>query len=350
MELTDPCTGSGHWYEGGGIRWNVHLVGLSEPVHIARHGAFVVSQLSASGQPASVEIAPTADGTAADPVHAVFSLYDRNGTAVTSCATNTAVVHSVTKQSCSLLIPSVELWSVQQPTLYTVKCTVYVGGSAVDAVEWHTGFRNATFTADQGLLLNGRRVHFRGFSHHDSFLATGVAMPPRLDLFRAQASRMLGGNVWRMSHNPYHPPLYYILDALGTLVWDENRDLGPWYTEGMGDMVRRDRNHPSIVLWSFCNEDECKQNEATTGFMFRNATLAQDVSRPTASNGVGWASISGVDVQGLSHASSPDFVSLHHKGIPTVLRCVSLQSSLAWRYICTTRSRSLSFDQILCVQ
>lgn len=135
------------------------------------------------------------------------------------------------------------------------------------------------FTGEAGLTLNNENIKLRGFSHHDSFVGSGVAMLPRLDLFRVQASRAVGSNVWRMSHNPYHPPLYDILDATGVTVWDENRDLGPWYVSGMGTMVKRDRTHPSVLLWSFCNEAECKQYSNQTGFMFRDATLAQDQSR-----------------------------------------------------------------------
>jgi beta-galactosidase/beta-glucuronidase len=111
--------------------------------------------------------------------------------------------------------------------MYTVTATLTVDGVTTQTESWWTGFRTATFSADNGLTINGEKVNFRGFSHHDSFVGCGVAMPPRIDLFRAQAGRAVGANVWRMSHNPYHPPLYDILDALGTTVWDENRDLGP---------------------------------------------------------------------------------------------------------------------------
>ena len=153
-------------------------------------------------------------------------------------------------------------------------------------------------------------------------------MPPRFDLFRAQAGRMLGQNVWRMSHNPYHTPLYDILDTLGTMVWDENRDLGPWYVRGMGQMVQRDRNHPSILLWSFCNEYECGQNSPQTGLSYRQAVLAEDTSRPTTSN-VNGAFIPGVDVQGFSHRKNASFASFHssHPSVPTVLsECCSCTS------------------------
>ena len=153
-----------------------------------------------------------------------------------------------------------------------------------------------------------------------------------------------------MSHNPYHPPLYDILDATGTLVWDENRDMvgvgfgahvfsffwlclffkipavlkmhhhlpqvwlsqqGPWYVHGMTDMVVRDRNHPAIFLWSFCNEKECFQYNNATGYAFRAATLSADTSRPTTSNVNGGNWITGIDVQGFSHQANQSFATYH---------------------------------------
>ena len=82
----------------------------------------------------------------------------------------------------------------------------------------------------------------------------GAAVPDRVDLFRANALRWAGGNIWRTSHNPYRPGLYSILDAVGVLCWDENRDFARPYAEDMEALVRRDRNHPSVVIWSAGNE------------------------------------------------------------------------------------------------
>lgn len=345
----DASYGSGHWYEGGGIRWDVNLVQY-DAVHIARYGAFVTPQVTAPGTtppiPARVEFvqedaAVAAAGAAAPLVHAVFSLttMDADAQPVASCTTAAVRASGVggramgggptTSLACTMTPTSaLSLWSVQDPTQYTARCDLYTDGNITDSVEWATGFRNATFTANRGLYLNGKSMKFRGFSHHDSFAGTGVAMPPRFDLFRANAGRMLGSNVWRMSHNPYHTPLYNILNALGTTVWDENRDLGPWYVDGMAQLVRRDRNHPSVLMWSFCNEYECGQNSENTGHWFRAAVRSEDTSRPTTSN-VNGAFIPGVDVQGFSHRPNNSFVSFHHDNptVPTTLsECCSCTS------------------------
>ena len=101
-----------------------------------------------------------------------------------------------------------------------------------------------------GFSLNGDVFKLRGFSHHNSIGGLGVAIPERINLFRVQAARALGSNIWRMSHNPYSPHLYDLLDIVGLTCWDENRDYGAKYNGGayarqMHDMVKRDRNHPS---------------------------------------------------------------------------------------------------------
>eukprot|EP00040_Diaphanoeca_grandis_P025859 m.143977 g.143977 ORF g.143977 m.143977 type:complete len:1013 (-) comp30346_c0_seq1:516-3554(-) len=331
---TDASYGSGHWYEGGGIRWDVNLVRYNT-THIPRFGAFVVPQVDsampANGIPCSVEVVSDASVN----VLAVFEISAQGSSAGTCSAkgqTNANGEMSMLKCGLHPLAP-LKLWGVQAPTLYTVTVTVYVVASdgsntSADARSWSTGFRTAEFSGDSGLKLNGDHVKYRGFSHHDSFGGVGTAMPPRFDLFRAQASKMMGSNVWRMSHNPYHQPLYSILDALGTTIWDENRDLGPWYAFGMKEMVRRDRNHPSVLLWSFCNEFECGQNSPDTGYAFRAATLSEDTSRPTTSN-INGAIITGVDVQGFSHASAPKITAFHEASpkVPTVLsECCSCTS------------------------
>lgn len=97
-------------------------------------------------------------------------------------------------------------------------------GAIVDTVTTTTGFRTATWTGGESgkapFSLNGDAIKFRGFSHHNSIGGLGVAIPERVELFRVQASRALGSNIWRMSHNPYRKALYDLLDATGVMCWD----------------------------------------------------------------------------------------------------------------------------------
>ena len=137
-----------------------------------------------------------------------------------------------------------------------------------------------------GFKLNGELLHIRGFSHHSDFGAVGGAVPDRVNLFRANALRSVGGNTWRTSHNPYRPALYDIMDATGILVWDENRDFNQMAVKDMETLVRRDRNHPSVIIWSACNEVECyvDGNANMTGVEMMKATKKWDTTRPFSAN------------------------------------------------------------------
>ena len=145
-----------------------------------------------------------------------------------------------------------------------------------------------------------------------------------------QASRALGSNMWRMSHNPYDIALYDILDATGQMCWDENRDYGAKYGGGvyaiaMHDMVKRDRNHPSVIMWSFCNEAECSQFDSDySGLAFRAAAKGVDPTRPVTANGaLSQTPTAQLDVQGGSHWGNSTFEKSHsnNASIPQVM-CV----------------------------
>lgn len=115
------------------------------------------------------------------------------------------------------------------------------------------------------------------------------------------------------------------------MVWDENRDYGQEYTNEMHEMVKRDRNHPSVVIWSYCNEFECEQlgSANATAHTFRAATLALDTTRPLSANNNGADTQFGVDVQGFSHKNNASCTSFNsdHPTVPVVLsECCSCDS------------------------
>ena len=107
--------------------------------------------------------------------------------------------------------------------------------------------------------MNNEHVKVRGFCDHNNFAAVGMATSPRINLFRAEASRSIGGNGRRTSHNPPDPNMLDIYDRVGMVVMAENREFGPdeEYYLNMADLVQRDRNHPSVAIWSYCNEGAC---------------------------------------------------------------------------------------------
>lgn len=132
-----------------------------------------------------------------------------------------------------------------------------------------------------------------------------MAVPDRINLFRAQASRSIGGNGRRTSHNPPDPTLLDLYDRLGMVVLNENRLFAnnTKYVENMKSLVKRDRNHPSVILWSFCNELGCQGQREVAGPAFQEVVDTYDGTRPTLANMMNYGGILSdtVDVQGFSH-------------------------------------------------
>jgi beta-galactosidase/beta-glucuronidase len=193
-------------------------------------------------------------------VVATFTLYASDGVTVAASAAAPAVVvspGSVSTATALLSLNSAECWSVARPYLYTLTVSLTVGGSLLDTLNATLGVRSVRWDADYGAFVNEQRVRFRAYCDHESFAAVGMAVPPRVNLFRFQAMRGMGGNGRRFSHNPPTPVLLDLADRLGIMTLDENRVFSPGLAPNMVDLVTRDRNHPSVVFWSFCNEPGC---------------------------------------------------------------------------------------------
>lgn len=322
----DASFGSGHWYEGGGLYRNVRLVHHSGPTRFVHDGVFVSPELAADAKSVRVTAEVETDAAADDEAAKAtvrMELVDADGKVVAAAVAASPGAPSGVVEVQLPVTADLKRWSTQSPHMYTVRATLLSPNASValDAVSLRVGFRATHFGVDPTpFSLNGHPVKFRGFSHHNSIGALGVAIPERIELFRVQASRGMGANIWRMSHNPYAPALYDVLDTLGVMSWDENRDYGAKYGGGayvtaMHDMVKRDRNHPSIVIWSFCNEYECEQNDANySGSRYRAAAYGVDGTRPVTANGP--AAPDYLDVQGFSHKKNNTFERFH-KGSPT---------------------------------
>jgi hypothetical protein len=340
----DASFGSGHWYEGGGIYRPVQLEHMA-PTHITRDGLFVPSEGDGSSIEASAELETTSNIPASATVR--FSLFETAGsqTAITTATSAAATVPAdgngtiIARANLKPPAGAVKLWTTKQPNLYSMLAEVMINGAVVDTQQSAVGFRVTTFSGTEGrppFTLNGEALHFRGFSHHNSIGGLGVAIPERVQLFRIQASRAMGTNMWRMSHNPYDKALYDLLDATGQMCWDENRDYGAKYGSGiyavaMHDMVKRDRNHASIMMWSFCNEAECAQYDKDySGLAFRAAAKGVDPTRPVTANGaLSQTPTAQLDIQGGSHWGNSSFEKSHSNNntMPQVLsECCSCNS------------------------
>ena len=206
-------------------------------------------------------------GSAEQKFTVTSQILDSNGKAVgapgTATATLAAGTNTTTRSSISAA--DIQLWSDTHPVLYTLRTTVIdASGAQHDEVDTTFGFRKIAFDADKGFLLNDVPVKIRGFANHQDFAGVGVAVPDSLQKFRISKLKEMGANGWRTAHNPPTPALLDEADRQGMLVWDENHrnEVSGQYVDDLRAMLRRDRNHPSVVLWSLCNEALCQGFDA----------------------------------------------------------------------------------------
>ena len=332
---------SGHWYEGGGIYRPTHLVS-TDPVHIVPDGVYGASQVVGpigdhnpkdplKGQFADVEFNPVAEvvNSKQTQVEIVvkFDIYDENGQKLATVTSQKVSIDAGETVFINTTIPktsNVELWSIARPYLYQMQANLMTPSSQslLDDVTYSIGARHTRWDPNTGFYLNGKHFTWRGFNNHNDFTGVGTALPDRINLFRGQMMRAVGANSWRMSHNPPVSGLLDVLDAIGIVVWDENRLMGNYthWINNQKDMVRRDRNHPSIVVWSFCNEQECAFGfNSAVAEKFREVTKNVDPFRPVSANqnfnfGNGLSQV--IDIQGVSHRDG-DMYDLIHNRLPT---------------------------------
>ena len=269
----DPRHFEGWWYEGGGLYRHVSLTAM-DPVHVATWGACVTSKVPNGDQgadaAAELTIQTTVQNEGAVPAQCwvVSQILGPDGMplkALTSMELVAAEGRQEVVQQVSLQHP--RLWSIESPELYQLRTTLLRDGQPVDATTTTFGIRTIRFDADKGVFLNGHHVEIQGIASHQDFAGVGIAVPDSLQVWRVRQLKKLGCNAWRTAHNPPSVALLDACDRLGMLVMDENRHLGDSYVhhspKGTGatnlsdlaTMIQRDRNHPSIIMWSMCNEE-----------------------------------------------------------------------------------------------
>ena len=244
------------WYSGCGIYRHVWLT-ATNPLHIARWGVHVVTDV---GGTVDVELAVSGD---ADGQHRpVFrhTLLAPDG--------RTVAVTSAKSLRQTLRVSHPLRWSVDSPHLYTLKSEVLVDGEVVDAVTTRTGFREFRFDAATGFWLNGRNLKINGVCLHHDLGCLGAVVNE--DAMRRQLVKLkaMGCNAIRCSHNPPAPELLDLCDEMGFIVMDESFDMwrrrktrndyarffDEWHERDLSDLLLRDRNHPSVLMWSIGNE------------------------------------------------------------------------------------------------
>ena len=257
----DATQTEGWFYEGAGIYRHVWLV-KTAPLAIAPDGVFVYSSFKDNlpGGPAEIHLQAAlanAQTVAADAT-VTWEIAGPGGNVLATAVQTGRVAASTTggvEQTTRLEEP--ELWSPEAPRLYRLVTTVASGGQTVDRVETEFGIRTVAFDANRGFLLNGKPYLLKGTCNHQDHAGVGVALPDRLQYFRIAKLKEMGSNAYRTAHNSPTPELLEACDRLGMLVMDENRLVGSdaLHLKWLEEQVRRDRNHPSVAIWSLGNEE-----------------------------------------------------------------------------------------------
>ncbi len=258
------CTrNEGWWYEGGGIYRHVWLTKL-DPLHVDHWGVFVAPSVAdpGDGRQADAEIKiQTALVNASDRQTACelrSEVQDADGKTVASVSSRATLGAGATEEVAQqVAVSAATLWSLEDPYLYRLVTTVEERGRVTDRAETPFGIRAIRFDAELGFFLNGRPVKIQGTCNHQDFAGVGVALPDRLHAYKIERLKEMGANGYRCAHHPPAPEILDACDRLGMLVMDENRHLGSSQDTllQVESMVRRDRNHPSVVIWSLCNEE-----------------------------------------------------------------------------------------------
>jgi len=253
----DATLAEGWFYEGAGIYRHIWLT-KTFPVHIAPDGIFVRSEVH--GNSATIFIRTEVQNEIASAVTCqvnseVLDVGDKRvATAQTKAISIPALGNHIFESQVNVDRPL--LWNVDDPHLYRI-ATVVHGDGVLGGDETTFGIRTARFDADKGFFLNDKPVKLKGTCNHQDHAGVGSALPDRLQSYRIERLKSMGCNAYRTSHNPPTPELLDACDRLGMMVMCETRMMSS-NPEGLSQlerMIRKYRNHPSIIIWSLGNEE-----------------------------------------------------------------------------------------------
>ncbi len=303
---------SARWYPGGGIYRNVWLEKMS-PVHVAHWGTFVRTP-KVSTSSATIELDVDIENNSpfdqsVEVMSSIFQLdsgFKQTGKAIAKFSKSLVRVnpHEKQKVAQSTIISNPLLWGpppAQKPNLYVAVTQIYVGGKKVDEYKTEFGIRSLQFDPEKGMMVNGKPVRFQGVNQHHDLGALGAAFNTRAAERQLEILKELGCNAIRMAHNPPAPELLMLTDRMGFLVIDEIFDswerkktphdfhliFPDWHEADTRSFIRRDRNHPSVIAWSFGNEVG-EQYTADTGaavaHKLAKIVKEEDPTRPTTAS------------------------------------------------------------------
>ncbi len=273
------------WYTGSGIYRHVWLIATNK-LHIARHGVFATTKINDDGS-ATVEIGTSAKNEyeSEQLVTLKNELYSPSGDLVAEFETTGNMGGKAAGEIVhNLSVETPELWSPDQPNLYKLKTILSIKKKVVDVLETNVGMRSFSFSADNGFTLNGKSMKFQGVNNHSDLGALGAAINEQVMHRRLKILKEMGCNAIRTAHNPPCDELLNMCDSMGFMVMDEAFDewleswpfggvkkpegkskygyhlyFNEWAEKDLTELIKRDRNHPSVIIWSVGNEipDAC---------------------------------------------------------------------------------------------
>jgi len=283
----DATESDGWFYEGAGIYRHVWLV-KTNPVYVEQWGTFVSSKVEAGSATLSIKTEVKNHGKDAENARVISTILDPSGKPVAKDASTERSIAVGHEEEYAQTIPvsSPLLWSLAERNLYKLLTEVRVGGEIVDRYETPFGIRSLRFDPQNGLFLNDQHVKLKGTCNHQDHAGLGAALPDAVQYYRIRKLQEMGCNSLRTSHNPPTPELLNACDELGMLVFDETRMMSS-NPEGLSqfeNLVRRDRNHPSVFMWSMGNEEGQANTEVGLHILTAMKAVASkhDGSRPVS--------------------------------------------------------------------
>jgi beta-galactosidase len=322
----DATESDGWFYEGAGIYRHVWLV-KTHPVHVKQWGTLVASEIEPGAATLSLRTEVVndgkGDGQSSANARVVSTVLDPRSKPVGKMVTATVAIPAGSEQTYEqkMTFSQPKLWSLEDRNLYLLVTEVRVGGDVVDRYETIFGIRSIKFDAQKGLFLNGKPVKVKGTCNHQDHAGLGAALPDSVQYYRVRKLQEMGCNGLRTSHNPPTPALLDACDDLGMLVFDETRMMSS-NPEGLSqfeNLVRRDRNHPSVFMWSMGNEEGTANTERGVLILTAMKEVAKrhDGSRPVSiapTGAIGTGGLAVCDVIGYNYADPG--AEAYHKAHP----------------------------------
>ena len=326
---------SSRWYTGGGIYRNVWLV-KANPIHVSQWGTFITTK-DVTEESATVNLEVTLEnGSEKDEsVRVLTQIFlldtdgNKTGDAIASFEPQEVQIKAGDKSKIesSAIVKTPKLWGpppTQVPNLYVAVTTLTMDGKVIDNYETQFGIRSIKFDPDSGIYVNNELVKLKGVNNHHDLGALGAAFNICAAERQLEILAEIGCNAVRMSHNPQAPELLDLTDRMGILVIDESFDswerkktpldfhliFPDWHEQDLRSMIRRDRNHPSVFIWSYGNEvgEQYTDNEgAALAKNLHDICKDEDPTRLTTS-AMNWAK------PDMPFSNSMDVISLNYQG------------------------------------